>query len=139
MKENKYNKEYWLDLQQRYFDAETTDEEERLLKSFAASTDDNDFSELQAVMGFACAKKKAMQPKRTNHRPLRYAVAAAVVAVVVMIPFLRGNSSDCMMIAEGKTTTNQEVVMDELDKEMAMIFSTADRNSIESDMDLIFN
>lgn len=151
MKENKYNKEYWLDLQKRYFDAETTDDEERQLMSFAASTDDDDFRELQAVMGFACAKKKAMTAKgerqeakgQSNrysmlHR-LSIAAAAAVVALLVMVPFVKGDESDCLMIAEGETTTNREEVISEMDREIAMLFNVDEENTMESELNIIFN
>ena len=41
-----------MELMQRYYEAETTPEEERELTSYAASTDDPDFEGLRGVLGF---------------------------------------------------------------------------------------
>lgn len=46
------DKEKYLELMQRYYEAETTPEEERELTSYAASTDDPDFEGLRGVLGF---------------------------------------------------------------------------------------
>ena len=45
------NKQYYIDLAERWFDALLTEEEERALKAFLASTDDPDFDEVKAVAG----------------------------------------------------------------------------------------
>ena len=50
---------YWLEIVNRYFEAETTEEEERLLKRFLASDEAQgaEFDEARAVMGvFATAR-----------------------------------------------------------------------------------
>lgn len=134
------DKQYFINLTNRYFEAETSLAEERELRDFIATCDDPEFDEIKVVMGFMSIESKAYGfTPRKRISLLRYAVAAVVMAVVIMVPFLKVRSSDCMMIAEGKATTNQEVVMDELDKEMAMLFNTDENSSIESDMTLIFN
>lgn len=134
------DKQYFINLTNRYFDAETSVAEERELRDFLATCNDPDFDEIKVVMGFMSMESKAYGfAPRKRATLIRYAVAAVVMAVIIMVPFLKAGSSDCMMIAGGETTTNQEVVMEELDKEMAMFFNSDENNSIESDMALIFN
>jgi len=161
------DKQYYIDLTERYFDAETSVAEEKELRAFLAETTDEDFNEVKAVMGFMLESGKrqrwahrAGSPSCSQNRGdirgevnlkvsgskfqgsirrLSYAAAAAVVAMLVLVPFVKGGNSDCMMIAEGETTTNNEEVINEMDKEMAMLFSTEDDNSMENDMALIFN
>lgn len=134
------DKQYFINLANRYFEAETSLAEERELRDFIATCSDPDFDEIKVVMGFMSMESKAYGfAPRKRASLLRYAVAAVAIALLIMVPFLKIGSSDCMMIAEGETTTNQEVVMDELGKEMAMLFSTDESNSIESDMALVFN
>ena len=46
------NKEYWIKLSSKYFEAETTEQEEQELRQFAATCQDPDFDELRAVMSY---------------------------------------------------------------------------------------
>ena len=59
----KKDRQYWLRLSERYFEAETTEEEERELRRFAAQTSDPDFRELQAVMGFTTIARSSKSLK----------------------------------------------------------------------------
>ena len=137
------DKQYYIELANRYFDAETSVAEEKELMQFLASTDDPDFEDAKVVMGFSALASKAYgEAPKANRKTFRrwaMAVAAAVVALLVMVPFVKGSNPDCMMIAEGETTTNSEVVINEMDKEMAMLFNADEDNSVESEMAVIFN
>ena len=46
------DKEKYLELMRRYFDAETSHEEEEALALYAASTEDPAFQELRGVLGY---------------------------------------------------------------------------------------
>ena len=46
------NKEYWIKLSNKYFEAETTEQEDQELRRFAATCQDPDFDELRAVMSY---------------------------------------------------------------------------------------
>jgi hypothetical protein len=46
------NKEYWIKLSSKFFEAETTEQEEQELRQFAATCQDPDFNELRAVMSY---------------------------------------------------------------------------------------
>lgn len=137
------DKQYYTELANRYFDAETSVAEERELREFLATTADPDFEEVKVVMGFASMASRAygFAPKARPKmlRPWAMAVAAAVVALLVMVPFVKGNNPDCLMIAEGETTTNSEEVISEMDREMALLFSSSEEHSVESEMEVIFN
>lgn len=137
------DKQYYTELANRYFDADTSVAEERELREFLATTDDPDFEEAKVVMGFMALESKAygFAPKARpmKARPWAMAVAAAVVALLVLAPFVKGNSHDCMMIAEGETTTNSEEVINEMDREMALLFNSNEENSVESEMAVVFN
>ena len=76
--------QYWKMLEERYFDGTATDEEERLLLHFAATTTDPAFRELQAVLGFVCAERRQSRSTLNKRRMavFRYAAAAAVLLAV---------------------------------------------------------
>ena len=77
MKRNERTYQQWKDLAERYFEAETTPEEEKELACFLATplSQSKDFEELRAVMGFM-AVGRATHRKRQVHT-FRYAAAAA--------------------------------------------------------------
>lgn len=136
------DKQYYIDLADRYFDAETSLAEEKELREFLAATDDADFEEVKVVMGFMVLESKAYgQKPKANTNVIRWlvvTVAAAVVALIIVVPFFKMENHDCVMIAEGKTTTDHEIVIDEMDRQMAMLFSLDDETSMESEMAVIF-
>lgn len=82
--------QYWKMLEERYFEGTATDEEERLLIHFAATTTDSAFRELQAVLGFVCAERRQSKSVSSKHRTavFRYAAAAAVLLAVGTTAFL---------------------------------------------------
>lgn len=134
------DKQYYIELVERYFDADTSVAEERELREFLATTSDTDFDEVKMVMGFFVVAKTMTKPKTRVMSMSRWAtVAAAVLLLIVAVPFFTSESSECMMIAEGETITNHAIVMEEMDKEMAMLFSTDEEESMESEMALILN
>ena len=49
------DKQYYLDLAERWFDAETSEAEEKELRRFLAATEDPDFDEARAALGFLAA------------------------------------------------------------------------------------
>ena len=68
----------WLQLAEKYFEAETSDEEERQLKLFlcSAKAQDPAFDELKAVMGYLAVGKSRLgrsvmspKPKATESTP----------------------------------------------------------------------
>lgn len=88
---NHNDTQYWKSLEERYFAGTATDEEERLLLQFAATTSDPAFRPLQAVLGFVCVERRQIKTARRRRRmgALRYAAAAAVLLAVGVTTILR--------------------------------------------------
>ena len=68
--------DYWKELVERYFEAETTPEEELALREFLARTDDPAFDEARAVLGYAAAQR-SRHAARASARTLAGVLAAA--------------------------------------------------------------
>ncbi len=82
------NKEYWLKLSSKYFEAETTEQEEQELRQFAAICKDPDFNELRAVMGYLeVAKSENGITIRRTH-VTRTLVAASLTLVAGISLFI---------------------------------------------------
>lgn len=130
------DKQYWLRLSQRYFEAETTDEEESQLRQFAATTRDADFDELRAVMGLmAVARQK---PKR-HVAPLRYIGMAASLLMVLGLSvfFATQQTSEPEYIAYvgGKRITDAQQVMQLMQSSMEEFSTEIDASTtVESQL-----
>lgn len=72
---------------QRYFDAETSLEEEALLKRAVAHREEPRYDEIRAVLGFMAAKRRSVAKKRKRGTTmwLQVAAVAAVAALVVTV------------------------------------------------------
>lgn len=128
----KKDKQYWLRLSERYFEAETTVEEERELRRFAAQTSDPDFRELQAVMGFTAiarsskgskgskglkvqqqAPLKPLKPLKLNSHYM--GLAASVIVVLGLSLFFslsnRQQDTGCVAWVNGEKITDPTEVM----------------------------
>ena len=101
---------------QRYWDAETTPEQERELARYVARTDDPEFEELRAVLGYLSIgkRKRTLDSINTHSLPI-LAVAAAVAALVICFSLrniMAGTDEDfyvCYSYGE-KMTDDQEVI-----------------------------
>lgn len=104
------DKQYWLQLSERYFEAETTAEEERQLRAFASTTDDPDFNALRATMGYlAVSRRKVFKARTAKSLSLtigRYAgIAASVLLVFGLTWFMiaqRAVSEECVAYVHGQ-------------------------------------
>lgn len=125
----KKDKDYWLRLSERYFEAETTEEEERELRRFAAQTSDPDFRDLQAVMGFTAiarsskgskglkvlqqAPLKPLKPLKLNSHYM--GLAASVIVVLGLSLFFslsnRQQDTGCVAWVNGEKITDPTEVM----------------------------
>ena len=131
------DKQYWLQLCERYFEAGTSDEEERALKQFAARTADPDFRELQAVMGFTSMGRaqnltppKPQNPKTSKPQNLKtskpqnpktskpqnlISIAASVIVVLGLSLFFslsnRRQDTGCEAWVNGEKITDPTAVM----------------------------
>lgn len=121
------DKQYWLSMAERYFEAETSDEEEQALRQFAAQTDDPDFRDLQAVMGFCAMGRKHAAPQRHRHsRTYAFVGAAASFVLLVGLSLFYSLSSQqhdtgCVAWVNGEQITDPTQVMALMQNTVAVI------------------
>lgn len=100
---------------ERYFEGETSLEEEKLLKAMVARSDDSRYDAVRVVLGYGVATRKRTALRR---RRLGMVSAAAVASIaVVSIAWLNlstktgtGNS-ECYAVVEGRYTSDQSEVL----------------------------
>ena len=130
------NKAYYIDLSERWFDALLTEDEERALKAFLASTDDPDFDEIKAVAGFFATGKAVYGAQEENHRPTRQrrtthrlawaAIAvAASLALVAAIGLYNQRQNQCYILAYGEKSTDKELALESMEATLSSLFGTA--------------
>jgi ferric-dicitrate binding protein FerR (iron transport regulator) len=130
------NKAYYIDLSERWFDALLTEDEERALKAFLASTDDPDFDEIKAVAGFFATGKAVYGAQEENHRPARQrrtthqlawaAIAvAASLALVAAIGLYNQRQNQCYILAYGEKSTDKELALESMEATLSSLFGTA--------------
>lgn len=117
-----------LQLMERYFEAQTSEQEEEALKRFAASplADSPAFEPLRATLamaayatGRASFQPALPQPKNRKHRPtlllapLRYAALWATVVLLGVAVYHFADQPDeaCIAYINGTRTTSSEAVM----------------------------
>lgn len=134
------DKEKYLELMQRYFDAETSPDEEKALALYAASTDDPDFESLRGVLGFLSLGR---QKKARRGRTIRlYAIAAAAsVAILAVIGIsLTGGrmlDEDCIRYAYGEKVDDNAQIMASVETSLIDFFGND--TSAEMNLKELFN
>jgi hypothetical protein len=130
------NKAYYIDLSERWLDALLTEDEERALKAFLASTDDPDFDEIKVVAGFFATGKAVYGAQEENHRPARQrrtthqlawtAIAvAASLALVAAIGLYNQRQNQCYILAYGEKSTDKELALESMEATLSSLFGTA--------------
>ena len=134
------DKEKYKALMQRYWDAETTPEEERELALYAARTDDPNFKEIRCVLGYLSIGKEKRTRKTRKVWMYSFAAVAASVVAVVAIGLNLGkqesvpSSDECVRYAYGETSSDKEMIMATVDASLADFFggeTPAEANLIE--------
>ena len=152
MKNDRENREmkYWLALCEKYFDALTTNEEEKALLHFLASDAANHpaFNEIKAVMGYLSTGKSITKKKKmhTVGKAMQWASMAACIAVTAVIGTsiyrqgtlpATGNREIFYACIDGKEYTDEEFVMQHMLATMNRM-SSSDDNVIEQQMGAMF-
>lgn len=118
------DKEKYLELMQRYFDAETSPDEEKTLALYAASTDDPAFQELRGVLGYLSIGR---QKKAKKIRTVRFfsMVAAASVAIVTAIGITLSNQrqNSCIRYTYGNKEDDETSIMESVESSLADFFA----------------
>ena len=113
-----------MELMRRYFDAETSHEEEKELALYAASTDDPAFVQLRGVLGYLSIGRQEMARRRTAVIYRAVAVAASVV-VIAAIGLTNASQKDCVQIDHGTRVENDDVIMASVETSLADFFGEA--------------
>ena len=128
---------YWKALAERFFEAGTSEEEERDLRRFITSgLAGSEFNDVRAVMGLA-----AVGARRYNRRRRRtvFLSAAAVVAVVMTAVSLAADGGDsCVAYINGTKHTDEAIVMAQMHSTMDEMAQQAQELSVERQMDDFF-
>ena len=139
------DKAQWLALRDRYFEVETTDEEERLLRRFAATAlaqDDPDFADLCAVMSIVAVSKAASSKRKITlkRRRLRWVwTAAACVAGLVLVMLAWPSKNVCVAYVDGVKITDRDEVLALMHDSWDDIALDADANTVETQLTDLFN
>ena len=112
-----------MELMQRYFDAETSPEEEKDLALYAASTDDSAFEDLRGVLGYLGIGR---QKKAKKARAVRFfsLVAAASIAIVTAIGITLSNQdhNSCIRYTYGDKEDDETLIMESVESSLADFF-----------------
>lgn len=125
------NKDYYLQLAERYFDAELSEIEEIRLKRFLATTDDPRFNGVKAVMGYLSIERRLHASRPSKMPGIRLFLATTLAAACLLIgfaPLLRPNI--CVHKANGVVTSNENLVMGTVEEVLSDFFSSDDEINI---------
>ncbi len=137
----------WDRLIERYFDALTTDADERRLRRFLCSPAGADprYDDVRAVMGFMAVGRQAERRRqwaRPRRRQAHWAVAACFLAVVAagagwVVTDSRRNV--CVAYVDGRRITNTESVMRQVARSIDAVGRPDAASTVEQQLNDMFN
>lgn len=128
--------DYWKALAERFFEADTSEEEERELRRFIASgLAGSEFNDVRAVMGLA-----AVGARRYNRRRRRTVFLSAAAAAVVMtaVSLAADGGDSCVAYINGTKHTDEAIVMAQMHSTMDEMAQQAQELYVERQMDNFF-
>ena len=128
--------DYWKALAERFFEAGTSEEEERELRRFITSgLAGSEFNDVRAVMGLA-----AVGARRYNRRRRRTVFLSAAAAAVVMtaVSLAADGGDSCVAYINGTKHTDEAIVMAQMHSTMDEMAQQAQELSVERQMDDFF-
>ena len=122
------NKQYYIDLTDRWFDALLSPGEVRELKAFLAGTEDPDFDEVKAVMGyFVTGKAIARKQDRIRGRRIAWASMAVAASLALFAAIgLNHRQNQCYMLAQGVKLTDEETVLQDMENTLSDLFGAGE-------------
>lgn len=123
---------YWEHLAERYFQAETTDEEEALLRSFLCSKEAQDprFDEVRATVSYLHVCRQSLSPDAAPARREKVGFLLAIAASLCIAFFLgwyqyRQNNISSVRVAGENVEADASLLMQ---RQMAEMFNTPDHS-----------
>lgn len=135
---------YWQALATRYFDGETSREEEQQLKRFAASpaADGGEFDELRAVMGYVAVGRQLRHGRKRagiGRRAAGWAAAAAIILGIITPLARTATEQDiCIAYVGGQRVADSEQVMELMKQSMLKVQPESTAESVEARLNDIF-
>lgn len=121
------DKEKYTALLQKYWEAETSPEEEMELAQYSAQTNDPDFDEIRGVLGFlSIGREKAIRHSHTVRLFTLAAIASCAVAVVAIGVSHKGPESHpelCIRYSYGEKYVDNEPIMSSVQSTLATFFA----------------
>ena len=123
------DKDKYTELMRRYFEGETTPEEERALARYAARTDDADFDALRGVLGYLSVGRELKGRRTRRVRLYSFAAAAAGLAAILALglgPAGGGHTlkdNQYVLYTYGERTDDPELIMASVESSLADFFS----------------
>lgn len=123
------DKEKYTELARRFWEAQTTPEEERDLARYVAGVDDHDFDEIRGVFGYLSVGRRKRGLKGRKVRLYSFAAAAASIVAVVVIGLSLLTSKPysiedfCVSYVYGTQTFDNEVIMASVESSLADFFA----------------
>ncbi|MBR4233005.1 MAG: hypothetical protein IKR96_00490 [Bacteroidales bacterium] len=150
------DKQYYLDLAERWFDAETSEAEEKELRRFLAATEDPDFDEARAALGFLAASSlragllgtSATTASGSSKR--RWLIPAVAVAASLVLAFFFGRmtapvevvpvgAGTCVSYVHGVEVNDEDFAVATMESTLSDFFSPSSAPDPRTDLSLIFN
>ena len=133
--------DYWKQLIDKYFEAETTPEEELALREFLARTDDPAFDEARAVLGYLSAQRSRLAARGRVRRLTAALAAAAAIALVAIFNHTPtpGTEDTCVIYAYGEKNTDRQAVLDDMNTTLAELFGDSQGPDVAAQLSELFN
>lgn len=134
------DKEKYLELMRRYFDAETSPEEEKDLALYAVSTDDPAFDDLRGVLGYLSIgrQKKAKKVRIVRFYAVTVAASLALIAAIGLnISNQNAPDEKCIRYAYGVKEDDNIQIMTAVESSLADFFSN--ENVVEQNLKELLN
>lgn len=115
-----------MTLMQRYWEGGTSLDEERDLARYTARVDDPDFEELRGVLGYLSVERGRRAARARALRMYSFAAMAACILAVAVVGLsfrTRGTGDLCVRYAYGVQTTDDGVVMSDVETSLADFFA----------------
>lgn len=134
---------------ERYFDGETTDEEENMLLRFLATPQASDirYNEIKAVMGFAIVGKKIYQKRNEKINKKSFSInryrwiAAAVIGCIFATAgwkIVDNNQNVCVAYIGGEKITDPNMVMSQVRQSLQSIDYEECNGTVDNQLNDIF-
>lgn len=137
--------EEWKELAHRYFDAQTTLEEESALRDFVLTEEATDacFDEVRAVMSYAVVRRsKKSSPPAVAWGRIRNAVAVSAcicLGVGIWWQYQPRSKDVCVVYSYGKKITDERQAMEEVNQVLSDIGQGTAAPEVEQQLERLFN